>query len=82
MDSSAWICSVRRRKACGLGSTARVLDRYLNVLPTITIREGHRVKIVLTNDLYLPAYPFPSAAGQPPPAAPVFVSRPTSGGYR
>jgi len=38
-------------------STARVLDRYLNVLPTITIREGHRVKIVLTNDLQLPAYP-------------------------
>ena len=63
-------------------STARVLDRYLNVLPTITIREGHRVKIVLTNDLRLPAYPIPSAAGSPPPAARVSVSRPTSGGSR
>jgi type IV secretion system protein VirB10 len=37
-------------------STARVLDRYLNVLPTVTIREGHRVKVVLTGDLQLPAY--------------------------
>jgi type IV secretion system protein VirB10 len=37
-------------------STARVLDRYLNVLPTITIREGHRIKVVLTNDLALPVY--------------------------
>lgn len=37
-------------------STGRVLDRYLNVLPTITIREGHRLKVYLTNDLDLPAY--------------------------
>ena len=37
-------------------STARVLDRYLNVLPTITIREGHRIKVVLTNELVLPVY--------------------------
>jgi type IV secretion system protein TrbI len=37
-------------------STARVLDRYLNVLPTVTIREGHRIKVVLTGDLQLPAY--------------------------
>jgi len=37
-------------------STSRVLDRYLNVLPTVTIREGHRIKVYLTNDLELPAY--------------------------
>jgi type IV secretory pathway VirB10-like protein len=37
-------------------STARVLERYLNVLPTVTIREGHRIKVVLTGDLQLPAY--------------------------
>jgi type IV secretion system protein VirB10 len=37
-------------------STSRVLDRYLNVLPTITIREGFRLKVYLTNDLDLPAY--------------------------
>ena len=43
-------------------STARVLDRYLNVLPTITIREGHRIKVVLTNDLVLPAYTDTDAA--------------------
>ena len=41
-------------------STARVLDRYLNVLPTITIREGHRIKVVLTNDLTLPPIRRPS----------------------
>jgi type IV secretion system protein VirB10 len=37
-------------------SSSRVLDRYLNVLPTITIREGFRIKVYLTNDLELPAY--------------------------
>lgn len=37
-------------------STGRVLERYLNVLPTITIREGHRIKVYLTNDLFLPAF--------------------------
>ena len=37
-------------------SSLRILDRYLNVLPTMTIREGHRVKIYLTQDLMLPAY--------------------------
>ncbi len=34
----------------------RILDRYLNVLPTFTIREGHRVKVYLSEDLLLPAY--------------------------
>jgi type IV secretion system protein VirB10 len=37
-------------------SGTRVLDRFLNVLPTITIREGHRIKVYLTDDLMLPAY--------------------------
>jgi type IV secretion system protein TrbI len=37
-------------------STGRILDRYLNVLPTITIREGYRIKVYLTNDVFLPAY--------------------------
>jgi type IV secretion system protein VirB10 len=37
-------------------SADRVLDRFLNRMPTITIREGTRVKIVLTGDLQLPAY--------------------------
>lgn len=37
-------------------SSARVLDRFLNLLPTVTIREGHRIKIVLSQDLALPMY--------------------------
>ena len=37
-------------------SADRILDRFLNRMPTITIREGTRVKIILTDDLALPAY--------------------------
>src|SRR5262249_55667759 len=37
-------------------SSLHILDRYLNVLPTFTIREGHRIKIYLSEDLMLPAY--------------------------
>jgi type IV secretory pathway VirB10-like protein len=37
-------------------SSLSILDRYLNVLPTFTIREGHRVKVYLTGDLAVPAY--------------------------
>jgi type IV secretion system protein VirB10 len=37
-------------------SSLRILDRFLNIPPTITIREGHRVSIFLTEDLLLPAY--------------------------
>ena len=37
-------------------SGADVLDRFINILPTITIREGHRVKVILTQDMLLPAY--------------------------
>ena len=37
-------------------SALRILDRFLNVLPTFTIREGHRIKVYLAADLLLPAY--------------------------
>jgi type IV secretion system protein TrbI len=37
-------------------SSLRILDRFLNIPPTITIREGHRVRIFLTQDLLVPAY--------------------------
>jgi type IV secretion system protein TrbI len=37
-------------------ASAQVMQRFLNRLPTITIREGHRVKVYLTSDLDLPAY--------------------------
>ena len=36
---------------------AQTMNRFLNRLPTITIREGHRVKVYLTNDIDLPALP-------------------------
>jgi type IV secretion system protein TrbI len=32
----------------------QILDRFLNILPTVTIREGTRIKIYLSNDLLLP----------------------------
>jgi type IV secretion system protein VirB10 len=37
-------------------ATAQSMNRFLNRLPTVTIREGHRVKVYLTSDLELPAY--------------------------
>jgi len=37
-------------------SSLHTLDRYLNVLPTFTIREGQRVKVYLSQDLRLPPY--------------------------
>ena len=37
-------------------SSLHILDRFLNLLPTITIREGRRVKVYLTQDLLLPDY--------------------------
>ena len=37
-------------------SSSRILDRFLNRMPTITIREGTRVRIILTEDLQLPTY--------------------------
>ena len=37
-------------------SSAHILDRLLNILPTVTIREGHRVKVYLSGDLALPDY--------------------------
>jgi type IV secretion system protein TrbI len=35
-------------------SSAQILDRFLNIMPTVTIREGHRVKVYLAGDLALP----------------------------
>lgn len=37
-------------------SSAQILDKFLNVLPTVTIREGHRVKVYLAGDLAFPDY--------------------------
>ena len=37
-------------------SASTVLDRFIQIPPTITIREGHRVKVYFTQDMLLPAY--------------------------
>lgn len=37
-------------------SSINILDRFLNILPTVTIREGHRVKVYFSGDLLLPDY--------------------------
>jgi type IV secretory pathway VirB10-like protein len=51
------IDSYRQGVASSLSqSSMHILDRFLNVLPTFTIREGHRVKVYLSRDLLLPAY--------------------------
>jgi type IV secretory pathway VirB10-like protein len=48
---------LRQEFAQSMGqSSAQILDRFLNVLPTVSIREGHRVKVYLSGDLALPDY--------------------------
>ena len=42
-------------------ASAQVMSRFLNRLPTITIREGHRVKVYVTSDLELPEW-FPASS--------------------
>ena len=37
-------------------SSTRILDRFLNLLPTVTIREGHRIKVYVSSDLDVPVY--------------------------
>jgi type IV secretory pathway VirB10-like protein len=37
-------------------SSAQILEKFLNIMPTVTIREGHRVKVYLAGDLALPDY--------------------------
>jgi type IV secretion system protein VirB10 len=37
-------------------SATTILDRFIQIPPTITIREGYRVKVYFTQDLLLPAY--------------------------
>ena len=46
VDLHAWIAQ----------SATSILDHFIQIPPTITIREGHRVKVYFTQDLLLPAY--------------------------
>ena len=39
------------------GAAMQILSRYLNRLPTITIRAGHRIRIYFTSDLLVPRRP-------------------------
>ena len=49
----------------GLGETAvRILDRFLNRLPTITVRAGHRLRIWFTGDVLVPPEPQPTGGTQ------------------
>ena len=49
------------------GATS-ILDRFLNRLPTITIRAGHRLRIWLTSDVLVPVRSDQDRAGGLPPA--------------
>ncbi len=39
------------------GASMQILSRYLNRLPSITIRAGHRIRIYFTSDLLVPRKP-------------------------
>jgi type IV secretion system protein TrbI len=48
---------IREGFGAGLANAGEhILDRFLNILPTVTIREGTRVKIYLSNDVLFPDY--------------------------
>ena len=49
----------------GLGESAvQILERFLNRLPTITIRAGHRLRIWFTGDVLVPRQPQPTGGIQ------------------
>ena len=49
----------------GLGEAAiQILNRFLNRLPTITIRAGHRLRIWFTGDVLVPRQPQPTGGIQ------------------
>ena len=49
------VASMRSGAGQGLGQAAtRILDRFLNRLPTITIRAGHRLRVWFTSDVLVP----------------------------
>jgi len=61
--------AARQSVGAGLSQSAeRMLDRYLNRLPKLTIREGHRIRIYLTADLTVRPYHDPPG----PRAGPAF----------
>jgi type IV secretory pathway VirB10-like protein len=56
-NSPSLLDSYRIGVASSFGQVAgKVLERFTNVMPTITIREGHRVRVWISQDLALPPY--------------------------
>ena len=48
---------MREGFAVGMANSGeQIMNRFLNQMPTVTIREGTRVKVYLSNDLLLPDY--------------------------
>ena len=61
---SGGIGGVRAGAGSGLGAASQqILSRFLNRLPTITIRAGHRLRIWFTSDALLPT---PATSGATP----------------
>ena len=63
IEEGGGIISTNGSQAFATGASASVsqsastaFDQFLQIPPTITIREGHRVKVYFTQDLLLPAY--------------------------
>jgi type IV secretion system protein VirB10 len=55
--STTGLDSYRQGVSSSLSQSAlQILDKFLNILPTFVIREGHRIKVYLTDDLLVPAY--------------------------
>ena len=53
--AGGWPFGLRAGVGQGLGQSATsVLDRFLNRLPTLTIRAGHRLRIWFTSDVLVP----------------------------
>jgi type IV secretion system protein VirB10 len=63
IEEGGGVISTNGSQAFATGASASVsqsattaLDRFIQIPPTITIREGHRVKVYFTQDMLLPAY--------------------------
>jgi len=57
IDNVSMTDRLRQGTAGGIGQSAQsMLQPFLNTPPTLTIREGHRVRIYFTQDLEIPPY--------------------------
>ena len=64
---SGGVDGARAGAGIGMGrASERVLERYLNRLPTVTIRAGQRLRILFSSDALVPRPAFLSRAGRQP----------------